>query len=55
MKLTINYFIILLSCLLLNSCSVVGGIFNAGVNVGIFISVLFIVLILFVVFKLRKK
>jgi hypothetical protein len=55
MKKATQFLIMLLSVLCFNSCSVVGGIFNVGMDVGIFISVLFIVIILFIVLRLRKK
>ncbi len=38
-----------------SSCEVVGGIFKAGMGVGIFIVVLVIALILFLVSRMRKK
>lgn len=55
MKNFIHTILILLSSLLFNSCSVVGGIFNAGVNVGIFISVFVIALIVFFVLRIGKR
>ena len=39
----------------LSSCAVVGGIFKAGMGLGIFIVVAVIVLIIFLISKLGKK
>jgi len=39
----------------LSSCAVVGGIFKAGMGLGIFIVVAVIVLIIFLISKLSKK
>ncbi len=38
-----------------SSCEVVGGIFKAGMGVGIFIVILVIALILFLISRMRKK
>ncbi len=38
----------------LNSCELIGDIFQAGFSVGVFVVILVIVLILFFVFKARK-
>jgi hypothetical protein len=46
---------IFIASLLISSCSVVGGIFNTGMNVGIFITVFFIAIILFIVFRFRNR
>jgi len=46
---------ILASMVLLSSCQVVGGIFKAGVWVGIFIVVLIIAVIVFIASKAGKK
>jgi len=40
---------------LFSACSIVGGIFQAGMGVGIFMAVSIIALILFLVFRLRKR
>lgn len=41
--------------LLLSSCEVIEGIFKAGMGFGIFIVVAFLVLIVFIIFKLGKS
>lgn len=42
-------------CILLGSCSVIGGIFKAGMGVGIFIVVLILVIIGVIVMRANKK
>jgi len=37
------------------SCAVIGGIFKAGMGVGILLVVLVVALILYVIYRLRKK
>jgi len=37
------------------SCQVIGNIFGAGIYVGVFISVLFVALIIYVISKISKK
>lgn len=55
MKSYFKLFAIALTLLSLASCSVVGDIFKAGMNFGIFIVVGIIVLIVFLILKARKK
>jgi hypothetical protein len=54
----INRFITLftiIGSLLLNSCGVVSGIFKAGMDFGIFIVVAIVVIVAYVVIRLRKN
>ncbi len=51
-KLSILLFLMFFS---FSSCELVGGIFKAGFNTAIFLVVLIIVIILFFVFRGRKK
>lgn len=46
---------IFIASLGISSCSVIGGIFNAGMSVGIFITVFFIAIILFLVVRMGRK
>lgn len=39
----------------LSSCEVVGGIFKAGMGVGIFLVVLVVAVILYFIFRMRKN
>lgn len=55
MKAVIPLFIFFIASLLMSSCSVVEGIFNAGMSVGIFFTVLLISAILYVVFRIGNK
>jgi len=48
-------FAIILISLGISSCSVVGGIFKAGMDFGIFMVILVVVIIAFIVFRLRRK
>lgn len=45
----------IITLLLLNSCELVGGIFEAGVWVGVIISAIVVGLIVFLLIKLLKK
>jgi len=38
-----------------SSCAVIGGIFKAGMGVGIFIVVLVVALIMYFIFRMRKN
>jgi hypothetical protein len=42
-------------CLIISSCKVIGGIFEAGMGVGIFLTVLVIAIIISLVVRLGKK
>ncbi len=55
MKTVTSIITIFIASLLISSCSVVGGIFNAGMSVGIFMTVFFLAIILFIVLRLGKK
>jgi len=55
MKTITSYSLLLLISLLVSSCSVVGGIFKAGMGVGVFLSVLFVAGIIFLVVKMSGK
>lgn len=44
----------LFALLMFQSCSVIGGIFKAGMGFGIFVVVLIIALIIFLIFKFGK-
>lgn len=55
MKRIAFYSLLCMVCFLLSSCAVVGGIFKAGVWVGILIVVIIIGIIVFVVGKSSKK
>ena len=55
MKRIAFYSLLCMVCFLLSSCAVVGGIFKAGVWVGILIVVFIIAIIVFVVSKSAKK
>jgi hypothetical protein len=46
---------IFLMCLILSSCSVVTGIFKAGMGFGIFIVVIIILIIVFIASRASKK
>lgn len=50
---------ILLSCLILlftqTGCSIIGGIFKAGVEVGIFLIVVLIIVILILINRFKKR
>ena len=48
-------FALLFIMALLNSCTVVGGIFKAGMGVGIFIVVAIIALIIFLIARIGNK
>lgn len=54
-KQLINYTLIISLLLTFSSCAVVGGIFKAGMGVGIFIVVLIIAAIIFVVNRMGKN
>jgi hypothetical protein len=47
--------VLLISALIFNSCSAVEGIFKAGMSVGVFVVVAFIVVIFFIIYKMRSK
>ncbi len=51
----LNVIALFLLSLLVTSCEVIEGIFEAGVGVGIFIVVAVIVLIVFIISKLTKR
>ena len=51
----ITVFYLLLMSVIVSSCSVIEGIFKAGMGFGIFLVVAVIVLILYLVFRLGKK
>ena len=51
----LTLFLILLLFSILSSCSVIGGIFKAGMGFGIFIVVFIIVIIAVIVMKATKK
>lgn len=55
MKSFLKLFTIVLTLLSFASCGVVSGIFNAGMNFGIFIVVGIIVLIVILILRARKK
>lgn len=46
---------ITIGSLFMTSCSVIEGIFNVGMSVGIFISVFFAGIILFILLRFRRK
>jgi hypothetical protein len=41
--------------LLVNSCGVVSGIFKAGMDFGIFIVIAILIIIVYIIIRLRKK
>jgi hypothetical protein len=47
--------VLLFSTLIFNSCSAVEGIFKAGMSVGIFMVIAIIVVIFFIIYKMRSK
>jgi hypothetical protein len=54
----INRFIILFTLilsLLVNSCAIASGIFKAGMDFGIFIVIAILIIIVYVVIRLRKN
>ena len=55
MKNLLNIFAIALVTTLFSSCSVIGGIFKAGMGVGIFIVVVVIGIIIAIIAKAGKK
>ena len=55
MKTSISITIIFIASLFISSCSVIGGIFNAGMSVGIFLTVFFLAIILFIVLRFSKR
>jgi len=54
MKNLVNIFAIALVTVLFSSCSIVGGIFKAGMGVGIFIVVVVIAIIVAIIAKASK-
>lgn len=52
---TLAVFLLLLISMSMSSCAVVGGIFKAGMGVGIFLVVLVIVGIVFLISRSRRK
>jgi hypothetical protein len=52
-SLSVFYFVFL--SFIISSCSVVGGIFKAGMGVGIFICVVIIILAVILIMRFRKK
>ncbi|HYV90653.1 MAG TPA: hypothetical protein VE978_02680 [Chitinophagales bacterium] len=55
MKNLVAAFLIIIFLSIVSACSVVTGIFKAGMGFGIFLVVILIALILFFVFKARSK
>ena len=47
--------ILVLSATLLSSCEVIGGIFKAGVNVGVFLVLAVIAIVIYFVMKARGR
>ncbi len=54
-KLTFIFALTIFILTTFSSCAVVGGIFKAGMSVGIFLVVIVVALILFFIFRMRKN
>lgn len=55
MKRILIFTLLLMVLLILTGCSVIADIFKAGMGVGIFLVVVVIGLVVFIVYKIRKK